>query len=142
MNEAAHLIFKDADTPWRRARHGIAALLKADLFREGIDGEAVLWASRRLDARGEARRLLFVISDGCPRDGATALANDAHTLDQHLREVVAQLERQGRIHIFGIGVGLDLSPYYSRSQALELDAAPGNAACREIVAMMAGRGGR
>ena len=142
LNEAEHLIFKDADTPWRRARHGIAALLKADLFREGIDGEAVLWASRRLDARSEARRLLFVISDGCPHDGATALANDAHYLDQHLREEVAKIERQGRIHIFGIGVGLDLSSYYGRSQALELNAAPGNAACREIVAMMARRGRR
>ena len=41
------MVFKDADTPWRRARAGIAALLKADLFREGIDGEAVDWADAR-----------------------------------------------------------------------------------------------
>lgn len=38
------MVFKDAETPWRRARPAIAALLKADLFREGIDGEAVNWA--------------------------------------------------------------------------------------------------
>jgi cobaltochelatase CobT len=41
-----------ARRPWRRARAGIAALLKADLFREGIDGEAVDWACERLLARG------------------------------------------------------------------------------------------
>ena len=52
-----------------------AALLKADLFREGIDGEALDWACQRLKAREAQRRLLFVVSDGCPMDSATALAN-------------------------------------------------------------------
>jgi cobaltochelatase CobT len=36
---------------WRHARHGIAALRKPDIFREGIDGEAVEWACQRLRAR-------------------------------------------------------------------------------------------
>ena len=44
LNEASHLVFKDAATSWRRARADIAALFKADLFREGVDGEAVDWA--------------------------------------------------------------------------------------------------
>ncbi|MBL8345739.1 MAG: hypothetical protein JNN03_09880, partial [Rubrivivax sp.] len=47
LNEALHIVFKAAETPWRRARPGMAALLKADLFREGIDGEAVAWALAR-----------------------------------------------------------------------------------------------
>ncbi|MDI9682916.1 cobaltochelatase CobT-related protein, partial [Burkholderia cenocepacia] len=51
LNETGHLVFKDADTRWRHARAGIAALFKADLFREGIDGEAVDWACARLAAR-------------------------------------------------------------------------------------------
>ena len=61
-------MFKDADTRWRAARPAIGALLKADLFREGVDGEAVLWATRRLGARSEARKLLLVLSDGSPMD--------------------------------------------------------------------------
>ena len=142
LNEACHLVFKDADTPWRRARRGIAALLKADLFREGIDGEAVDWACRRMEGRAETRRLLLVVSDGCPMDTATNLANDAHYLDQHLREVVARREQEGRVAIYGVGVGLDLSPYYSRSRALDLAASTGNGVFRELLEMIAGRGRR
>ena len=108
LNEINHLVFKDADTPWRRARHDMAALLKADLYREGIDGEAVDWACDRLLAHNAERRLLVVVSDGCPMDGATALANDDYYLDHHLREVVARREQQGAVEIFGLGVGLDL----------------------------------
>ncbi len=139
LNEALHLVFKDADTPWRRARRDIAALLKADLFREGIDGEALDWACQRLKAREAQRRLLFVVSDGCPMDSATALANGEHYLDQHLREVVARRERDGRVAIHGIGVGLDLSPYYARCQALDLRAPPGNRVFREVLDLIAGR---
>lgn len=139
LNERSHIVFKAAATPWRRARPAIAALLKADLFREGIDGEAVAWACARLRARPEARRLLLVISDGSPMDSATHLANDAHYLDHHLRDVVAREEQQRDIEIAGIGVGLDLSPYYGRSHVLDLAASRGNTLFREVVALMAGR---
>jgi cobaltochelatase CobT len=142
LNEACHMVFKDADTPWRRARRAIAALLKADLFREGIDGEAVDWACTRLGDRAERRRLLVVVSDGCPMDSATNLANDEHYLGQHLREVVARREQGGAVEIYGVGVGLDLSPYYRSSQALDLSASVSNEAIREIVAMIAGRSRR
>ena len=139
LNELSHLIFKDGDTTWRRARRDIAALLKPELFREGIDGEAVEWACRRLEARDEPRRLLIVVSDGCPMDTATGHCNDLHYLDKHLREVVLRREQQGRVEIFGIGVGLDLSAFYSRSCALDLTLAPSNAVLLEVVAMLAGR---
>ena len=120
LNEVCHLVFKSADRGWRRARTDIAALLKAELFREGIDGEAVDWACERMIARSEPRRILIVISDGCPMDRATALANDALYLDKHLGEVLARRERQGAIEILGLGIGQDLSPFY-RSQ-LSIDA--------------------
>jgi cobaltochelatase CobT len=136
LNEVSHMVFKSAETTWRRARSDIAALLKTDLFREGIDGEAVGWACRRLDGRCEKRRMLFVISDGCPMDSATNIANDSNYLDNHLREVVVGQERTGRIAIFGIGVGLDLSPYYARGQALDLSTPPGYAVFGEILKMI------
>lgn len=139
LNERSHLVFKAAATPWRRARPAMAALLKADLFREGIDGEAIDWACTRLRQRGEARRLLLVISDGSPMDSATHLANDEHYLDHHLRDVVARQEQRGDIAIAGIGVGLDLSPYYSRSHVLDLATSSGNTIFREVIDLMAGR---
>jgi len=136
LNEACHMVFKDAATNWRRARPAIAALLKADLFREGIDGEALGWAMRRADARDEQRKLLLVLSDGSPMDSATNLANDAHYLDHHLKDEVARFEARGA-EIYGVGVGLDLSPYYSRSHVLDLSGSIGSALFRELIAMIA-----
>ncbi|MBU3739125.1 MAG: cobalt chelatase [Rhodoferax sp.] len=137
LNEVCHLIFKPAETPWRRSRAGLGALLRPELFREGIDGEAVQWACQRLRERPQARKLLLVVSDGCPMDGATGLANDTYYLDNHLKAVVEQETRQGDIQIFGIGVGLDLSPFYPRSLALDLQAAPGNSLFRELLELLA-----
>ncbi len=137
LNEVCHMVFKEADTRWRRSRAGIAALLKSDLFREGVDGEAVDWAVARLQARPEARKLLLVVSDGCPMDGATHLANDAFYLDNHLKQVLQRHERQAQVEICALGVGLDLSPFYSRSQALDLGAVPGPAVLRDILQLLA-----
>ena len=138
LNERCHLIFKDADTAWRRARPAIGALLKADLFREGFDGEAVDWAVARLHDRPEPRKILIVVSDGCPMDSATQLANDATYLDQHLLQVVQRHEQAGVVQIFGVGVGLDLSVFYSRCQAIDLEPGLRPEVLREIVALIAG----
>jgi cobaltochelatase CobT len=136
LNESCHLVFKDAAHNWRRSRAGIAALLKADLFREGIDGEAVDWACERLLARDAGRRILVVVSDGCPMDSATTLANDAFYLDRHLREVVARREREGAVEIIGLGVGLDLSPYYRRSFGADFSKGLDNALFFELARLM------
>lgn len=120
LNEVCHLVFKEAGRSWRRARPDIAALLKPDLFREGIDGEAVQWAATRLMNLDAPRRLLAVFSDGGPMDAATAQANGAGYLDSHLRHVVARLQAAGRIAVLGIGTGQDLSPYYRAGIALDL----------------------
>lgn len=138
LNELCHLVFKDADTPWRRARPTIAALLQADLFREGVDGEAVAWACRRMEGRTEQRRLLIVLSDGSPMDTATNLTNDNYYLDNHLKDVVGREEAAGSAQIYGLGVGLDLSPYYGRSHALDLSHGLGNGLFREVLEMIAG----
>lgn len=142
LNERQHLVFKDADTPWRRARGGLAALFKGEMYREGLDGEAVAWAAGRLLARGESRKLLVVVSDGCPMDGATNLANDPQYLDHHLQDVVQRIEADGRVRIHGLGVGLDLSPYYSRAQALDLQAQTGAQVLRDLLRLLGTRASR
>ena len=139
LNEVTHLVFKSADRPWRRARRDVAGLLRQDLFREGVDGEAVDWACGRLLARDESRRILIVISDGCPMDRATALANHELYLDGHLRDVVRQHEARGAVEILGLGVGLDLSAYFSRCLATDLSNGLDNQLFFDIVQLMAGR---
>ena len=93
----------------------------------------------RMQGRPERRRILLVVSDGSPMDTATNLANDAHYLDHHLRDVVQRHEAAASAEIGGIGVGLDLSPYYARSQALDLSAPPGNRVFQEILEVIAGQ---
>jgi cobaltochelatase CobT len=117
LNEVRHLVMKSADTPYRSARSAIAGLLKVDLYREGIDGEAIEWARNRLEMRDEQRRILVVISDASPMDSSTSLANDPDYLDQHLRDVLAA---RSDVDICAVGVGLDLSIYYDRCTALDL----------------------
>ncbi len=138
LNELCHLVYKDADTRWRRARPGIAALLKPDLFREGVDGEAVEWACRRMTSRETGRKILVVISDGSPMDTATNLANDIYYLDHHLRQVVSRIELSGEVEIYGLGVGLDLSPYYSRSLAIDISSALTNRVFFDLIEMLRG----
>lgn len=120
LNERLHIIFKDGARRWRHGRHGIAALRKPDIFREGIDGEGVEWACQRLLARPAKRRILMVISDGCPMDTATHQANDEHYLDQHLRQVLAARESAGDVKVCALGVGLDLGVFYRQRLAVDL----------------------
>ena len=69
LADLQHIVYKHGDVSWRQARLSLAAMLRTDHYREGVDGEALLWAHRRLAARPERRRLLVVISDGHPSGG-------------------------------------------------------------------------
>ncbi|PMS38845.1 cobalt chelatase [Trinickia symbiotica] len=119
LNEVCHMVFKRAEDTWRRARADLAAFFKADLFREGADGEAVEWACTRLAAHACARRILVVISDGSPMDAATAQTNGAAYLDNHLRDVLARRETLRDVEIIGLGLGRDPSLFYRYCAALD-----------------------
>ncbi|WP_042428382.1 cobaltochelatase CobT-related protein [Comamonas granuli] len=136
LNERLHLVFKAGTQAWRRGRYGIAALRRPDLFREGMDGEAVEWACQRLLKLPAQRRILMVVSDGCPMDTATHQCNDEHYLDQHLRQVVAAHERSADVEICGLGVGLDLGVFYRRRLAIELDTPLDDARLHDVAALL------
>ncbi len=137
LNELCHIVFKDQAMPWRRSRQGLAALLKPELFRECVDGEALRWAAARLDALDVERRYLLVFSDGSPMDGATVLANDNHYLDRDLLHSARRIERDGAIALRGIGLGLDLSAFFGRSVVLDLDQQSPAQALTDIVGTLA-----
>ncbi|NHN56707.1 cobalt chelatase [Calidifontibacter sp. DB0510] len=116
-----HLIFKDAATPWQQGHAGLGVLLRQDLYKEGLDGEAVDWAARRLIARPEPRKLLVVISDGGPMEVATHQTMGPGYLDRHLAEVVDRVERGGVIDIVGVGTDADLTAFYRQCRALPFE---------------------
>ena len=112
LAERLHMVLKSASQTRRAAALSIAALLKPDLYREGLDGEALQWAAGRLLALPVTQRLVMVVSDGSPMETATQRTNSEFYLDHHLRTVLRQIERAGEVAVMGLGVGLDLSVYY------------------------------
>jgi len=115
LNDLRHIIYKSADANWRRSRKNLGLMLKDGILKENIDGEAILWACDRLLARPEQRRILMVISDGAPVDDSTLSVNGGSYLDMHLREVIARVEEQLPIELVAIGIGHDVTRYYSRA---------------------------
>lgn len=120
LNETQHIVYKHADQPWRQARLALAAMLRTDHYREGIDGEAIEWAYGRLLQRPERRRALVVISDGAPMDAATANANRDGFLGDHLRSVASRIEAEGLIELGAVGIDLQLDEFITNSISLDL----------------------
>jgi len=85
------------------------------MLKENIDGEALTWAHRRLLARPEQRRILVVVSDGTPMDEATFAANGFDYLDGHLAAVVQHIERRSPVKLAAIGIGHDVSQFYTNA---------------------------
>jgi cobaltochelatase CobT len=108
-----HVIYRDAGD--QRASTGgpnYGKMLRPDLPKENIDGEAIEWAAARLRTRFEPKKLLIVISDGAPVDDSTLSDNGPHFLDHHLRQVVEEIQSSPDIQIAAIGIGFDVSRYY------------------------------
>ena len=115
LNDLRHIIYKAADSPWRRARKNLGLMLREGLLKENIDGEALLWAYNRLIGQPEQRRILMVISDGAPVDDATLSVNPGNYLERHLRDVIDYIENVSPIEITAIGIGHDVTRYYRRA---------------------------
>ncbi len=115
LNDLRHIIYKSADQPWRRARKNLGLMLREGLLKENIDGEALLWAYRRLLARPEFRRILMAISDGAPVDDSTLSVNPGNYLEKHLREVIHEIENRDLVELIAVGIGHDVTRYYRRA---------------------------
>ncbi|NNG03365.1 MAG: cobaltochelatase subunit CobT, partial [Inquilinus sp.] len=115
LNDLRHIIYKDADAPWRRARRNLGLMLREGVLKENIDGEALLWAHNRLIGRMEQRRILMVISDGAPVDDSTLSVNAGNYLERHLKQVIDWIETRSPVELLAIGIGHDVTRYYRRA---------------------------
>jgi cobaltochelatase CobT len=115
LNDLRHIIYKPADSPWRRAKRSLALMMREGLLKENIDGEALAWAHRRLLGRAERRRILMMISDGAPVDDSTLSVNTGSYLEQHLRQVIEEIETRSPVELIAIGIGHDVTRYYRRA---------------------------
>ena len=115
LNDIRHIIFKSADTPWRRGQKNFGLMLREGLLKENVDGEALIWAHDRLARRSEQRKILMVISDGAPVDDSTLSTNPTNFLDLHLRQVIHSIETMSDINLIAIGIGHDVTRYYKNA---------------------------
>jgi cobaltochelatase CobT len=115
LNDVRHIIYKQADEPWRRAKKSLGLMMREGLLKENIDGEALVWAHDRLLRRPEERKILMVISDGAPVDDSTLSVNSGSYLERHLRQVIGWIESRSPAQLVAIGIGHDVTRYYNRA---------------------------
>ena len=115
LNDLRHIIYKAADTPWRRTHKNLGLMLKEGLLKENIDGEALVWAHNRISKRHEQRKIMMVISDGAPVDDSTLSVNPSNVLEQDLRNVIHWIEAASVVELTAIGIGHDVTRYYKRA---------------------------
>lgn len=118
LNDLLHIIYKSADASWRRSRCNLGLMMREGLLKENIDGEALLWAHSRLIRRNEERRILLVISDGAPVDDSTLTENSKTYLENHLQRVIHWIETRSSVELNAIGIGHDVTRYYSSSEMI------------------------
>jgi cobaltochelatase CobT len=115
LNDLRHIIYKSADTPWRQAKKNMGLMLKEGLLKENIDGEALKWAYSKMTKRKEERKILMVISDGAPVDDSTLSSNSTDFLENNLKRVVKWIENKSEVELLAIGIGHDVTRYYSKA---------------------------
>ena len=135
LNDLRHIIYKSADTPWRRTRKNLGLMMREGLLKENIDGEALIWAYKRLMARPEQRRILMVISDGAPVDDSTLSVNSGNYLERHLRQVIEEIEAKSPVEITAIGIGHDVTRYYKRAVTIVDAEQLGGAMTEQLMAL-------
>ena len=115
LNDLRHIIYKAADEPWRRSKKNLGLMMREGLLKENIDGEALLWAHKRLQNRYEARKILMVISDGAPVDDSTLSVNTGNYLEKHLRGAISWIENKSDVQLLAVGIGHDVTRYYKKA---------------------------
>lgn len=133
LNDLRHIIYKAADTPWRRCRTNLGLMMREELLKENIDGEALLWAHSRIVGRQEDRKILMVISDGLPVDNSTLLVNPSNYLEQHLKYAVDQIENHSAVELVAIGIGHDVTHHYRRAVTITDAEQLGDAMTEQLV---------
>ena len=135
LNDLRHIIYKAADMPWRRARKNLGLMMREELLKENIGGEALLWAHNRIHGRPEDRKILMVISDGLPVDNSTLLVNPSNYLEQHLKFAIDQIENGSEVELVAIGIGHDVTHHYRHAVTITDAEQLGDAMTEQLVGL-------
>lgn len=113
LNDVRYITYKTAEESFQRTRRNLGLMMREELLKENIDGEALIWAHNRLMQYREHRKILMVISDGLPVDNSTLLVNPPNCLEQHLKYAIKLIEEESAVELAAIGIGHDVTHHYS-----------------------------
>jgi cobaltochelatase CobT len=142
LNDLRHVVYKNADEPWRRARKNLGLMMREGLLKENIDGEALMWAHNRIVGRSEQRKIMMVISDGAPVDDSTLSVNNGNYLERHFRKVIDYIENRSPVELVAIGIGHDVTRHYSRAVTIVDAEQLGGAMTDQLIGLFAEEGDR
>ncbi|MGD9697571.1 cobaltochelatase CobT-related protein [Acinetobacter sp.] len=114
-----HIIYKSFAESYNRVKYrfGNIKVKPLDPHKSysvnNVDGEAVLWAARRLHARKEKRKLLIVLSDGDP----SASCASPSLLQKHLSDSI-KLVRMTGIEVYAFGLYHNPEQYYGKEYSI------------------------
>lgn len=136
LNELRHIIYKHFNQNFKRSKINLGLMLKEGILKENIDGEALLFAKGRLLQQSAKRKILMVISDGNPVDDSTNSSNQGDILNEHLRHVIAKIEKQSAIELIGVGIGHSTSDFYRNSISIKNLEDLGDAMIQKIIEIL------
>jgi cobaltochelatase CobT len=77
------------------------------------DGENILWAHDRLVKRKERKRLMIVMSDGCP-----AATKGSDGIEDFTHKVIKEIEASKKVEIYGLGLCSDSVEHYYKANSV------------------------
>lgn len=78
------------------------------------DADALNWAYHQINRRPEVRKILIVLSDGCPAGSWCGSSGD------NLKFVCKQIEKSGRVELYGVGIHSNaVKTYYKNYRVLQ-----------------------
>ncbi|MCV9963703.1 hypothetical protein OIU34_17550 [Pararhizobium sp. BT-229] len=99
LSATLHIVAKEAGVAAERSAGSILAMGTKGLHRENLDGEAIIWAARRLVARKGTSKVLVLVTDGFEPNCAVTerFAKDRGFMKAHLKAVVDEIHASGEL---------------------------------------------
>ncbi|MEM7303585.1 MAG: hypothetical protein AAF468_21100 [Pseudomonadota bacterium] len=119
LNDLLHIRYREASQTTPGAPWSVYNMLRSDILKENVDGEAVFWAAERLKNLSAHQNLVVVISDGVPVDDSTLHENQPDFLWRHLEAVISDIEATPGFRVAAIGIDHDVGRLYP--SALRID---------------------
>lgn len=136
LSDLLHIIYKNANQSFSQAKNNLVLMLKEGILKENIDGEALLWAAKRLSGYNYDRKILIVISDGAPIDDSTNSNNGSKILVDHLHHVISLIEKRSDIELAAIGIGHNVGEFYKNSLTIKNAEDLGDSLIEEICKLL------